>query len=51
MFLQNLGGTAYVQLINFEDPISESDFDIYHTVTKSNFPQKLARNQSTGGRC
>ena len=29
LFLQNLRGTAYVQLINFEDTINKSDFDTF----------------------
>ena len=44
-FLENLTGTAYVQLINFQDHIHKSDFHIYHPVTMSNFAQKLAQNQ------
>ena len=40
-----MDGTAYVQLINFQDQIHKSDFDIYHPLTIPNFPQMLAQNQ------
>ena len=31
-FLKHLRGTAYSQLINLQDSINKSDFDIFHTV-------------------
>ena len=39
------GGNSYVQLINPQDHIHKSDFNIYLLVTISSFPQKLAQNQ------
>ena len=43
--LQNFRGTASAQLINFQDPIHKSDFDIYGPVTISNFPKKTSTKQ------
>ena len=37
-----LGRHCYVQLINFQNHVHKSDFDIYHPVTIPNFPQMLA---------
>ena len=45
MFLENLIGTTYVQLINSKGHTYKSDFDIYNAVTIFNFPQKVAENQ------
>ena len=41
----NFSHTAYVQLINVQDPVHKTDFDIYNPVTISSFPLKLAQNQ------
>ena len=49
LFLQNLRSIAYFQLINFEIPIKKSNFDMYHTVTMSNFPQKIAEEKYARG--
>ena len=38
-------GTAYAQLINIQDTIHKSDFDIYRPVIIFNFAQNLAENQ------
>ena len=45
LFLKNVSKNAYVQLINFTDPVHKSDFNIYHPVTVFHFPVKLAENQ------
>ena len=39
----------YFQLINFEDPVYKRDFDIFHTVTISNFPQNAAEDKCESG--
>ena len=44
-FQKNLRDTAYVELINFEDPIHKVCFDIYHIQIILNFPKKAAENQ------
>ena len=43
--LKNLTGTGYVQLINLQDTMHNSDFDIYRPVTIFHFAQNLAENQ------
>ena len=47
--MKNLRGTAYVQLINIQDTIHKSDFDIYGLVAIFNFSQNLAENQYISG--
>ena len=44
-FLQNLRGTAYVELINVQDPGYKNAFDNYDLATTSNFLLKLGRNK------
>ena len=39
LFLKKFRGTAYIQMINFQDLIHKSDFDIYKMIF--NIPQKL----------
>ena len=48
-FLKNLRSTAHVQLINIQDTIHKSDFDIYGLVAIFNFSQNLAENQYISG--
>ena len=45
LFLENLIGTTYVQLINFKGHTHKSDFDIYNAVTIFNFLEKVVENQ------
>ena len=42
-------GTAYDQLINIQDTIHESNFEIYHPARIFNFPQDLTENQYISG--
>ena len=47
IFLQNLRGTAYVQLNNLPDPTHQKDIDIFQPVTNYNVPKKVAQNKCT----
>ena len=49
LFLENLIGATYVQLINFKGHTQKSDFDIYNAVTIFNFPEKVVENQYRRG--
>ena len=49
LFLENLIGGTYVQLINFKGHTQKSDFDICNAVTIFNFPEKVVENQYRRG--